>query len=325
MRRRQFIAALAYFGVFGPKLANAQTPSSRPVVVLLTGTSLLPGFRDALVLGVGQFGLTEGRDFDLVQRIAADGDEAGMAALLAELIALKPAVIVSGSTTLTVALKRATDSIPIVANALTDPVGLGLIASFARPGGNVTGFAAQASSPSKILEILLQIVPKVDRVGYLSNPNNPGNVFALHSLKTDIAALPITLVEVKAHLPAEIEPAFRELEHSRVGALLVSQDTVFTQERKMIADLALGARLPSANGFRIYPEAGGLLSYGASLVERFRRSGEYVGKILKGTKPGELPFEQISKLELVINLKTANALGLTISPLFLARADEVIE
>jgi ABC-type uncharacterized transport system substrate-binding protein len=310
--------------VIGSDYAYAQTPSAPAVVAILSGGSLPPELRESWLQGLSELGFSEGRDFKVVL-LSTEGDQRRAPALVTAVVALNPAVVVTNSTGLTIELRRATDSIPIVAVAITDPVGMGLATSFARPGGNVTGLAASASSPGKVLELLLEIVPGVNHVGLLFNPDNPGNVLGVRAIEEEMAGLPITLIEVAARTPADIEPAFQEAARAMVGALYISQDPVYTRQTQLIADLALAARLPTAAGFEVHPEAGSLMSYGASLRERYRRVGWYVGQILAGRKPGDLPIEQMAKLKLVINLKTANALGLTVPPSILARADEVIE
>jgi putative ABC transport system substrate-binding protein len=310
--------------VIGSDYAYAQTPGSPAVVVILTGGSLLPELRESWIQGLSELGLNEGHDFKVVL-LSTEGDQRRAPALITAVVALNPAVVVTNTTGLTLELKRATDSIPIVAVAITDAMGTGLATSYARPGGNVTGLVASASSPGKVLELLLEIVPGVNRVGLLFNPDNPGNVLGVRATKEEAKGLPITLVEVAARTPADIEPAFQEAARAMVGALLISQDAVYTREKQLIADLALAARLPTAAGFEIHSEAGSLMSYGAGLRERYHRVGWYVGQILGGRKPGDLPIEQMSKLKLVINLKTAKALDLKIPPDVLTRADEVIE
>jgi putative ABC transport system substrate-binding protein len=273
---------------------------------------------------MAEFGLVEDRDFEIVYR-AGQGDASRVPALIAEVIALNPAVIVSSTTGLTVELKRTTNSIPIVNTTIADPVGLGFAKSIARPGGNVTGLLATSATGGKLVELLLQIVPHVTKLGILLNPTNTGNTVGYSRVKDEIARLPVTLVRVEAQTPADIEPAFQALAREAVEALIPFQDPLFNQEAKRIADLALAARLPTAYGFRFLPDAGGLMSYGGSLKARYRRVGWYVAKILQGEKAGDLPIEQQERVELLVNMKTAAALGITVPPSILARADELIE
>jgi putative tryptophan/tyrosine transport system substrate-binding protein len=209
---------------------------------------------------------------------------------------------------------------------IADPVGLGLVASLARPGGNVTGLLSGIDTlPAKQLELLLQVVPGVIRVGILLNVSNPGNVYGLHVLETDTAALPLKLVPAELRLSTEIEPAFQTFTREHVEAVYVSQDGLFFFNTERIATLALAARLPTVFGFREHVEAGGLMSYGLNRDDLWRDAASYVEKILKGAKPADLPVELHPKLELVINLKTAKALGVTVPPRVLAFADDVIE
>jgi len=322
MRRRNLLGFIGGATIFWPLAAGAQ--QKIPLIVMLFPAEPLPGTMDAFLRGLRQAGLERGREFDLIVR-SAENDATRRPVLAKEVVGLSPSVILSGDTPLTVELRRATDTIPIVAATLTDPIGLGLADSIARPGKNVTGVLAAASAPSKLIELLLEIVHGVAKIGVLFNPNNPGNIRGIESLKADAAALPITLVLAEVAAPMAIEPAFQQLIDDGVGALLVSQDGVFTAERQKIAKLALAARLPSISGFRVHTEAGSLISYGSNFPQRYLVAAEYAAKILKGTTPGDLPIQLQPKLELVINLKNAKALGLDVSRSILARADEVID
>jgi putative tryptophan/tyrosine transport system substrate-binding protein len=321
MNRRKFISGLAGAAGVLPRRALGQ-PRRRPQVVVVSLGVIVQEGVPSFIQGLTETGLLENRDFDLVVRSAA-GDATRATEIAGEVVALNPAVIVSTSTGLTLALKKATSTIPIVGVLVTDPVGLGLIESYSRPGGNVTGIAAEASTPGKLLELLLETVPGVRRVGGLFNPANPGNVFAKDQLLGDAKVMSITLVPVAATVESDIEPAFQELARERVGALVLAQDAIFITQK--VASLALAAGLPSINGFRNYAAAGGLLSYGSSLAERWHRSGHYAARILRGEKPGDLPFEQPPKLQLVINLSTARSLGIVIPQSVLVRADEIID
>jgi putative ABC transport system substrate-binding protein len=321
--RRTVLAATAAWTVVRLDCVQAQAPSA-PTVVMLSAGSVLPELKDAWLRGLSELGLSEDRDFKVVY-LSTEGDQRRLPALITALVALNPAVVVTNTTGLTAELKRATDTIPIVAVAVTDAIGMGLAKSYAHPGGNITGLVAPASTPGKVLELLLEMLPGINRVGLLFNPDSPGNVLGVRVAKEEMKGLPITLIDIAARTPADIEPAIQEAGRAMVGALFIMQDAVYTSQKQLIADLALAARLPTAAGFEIHPEAGSLMSYGASLRERYHRVAWYVVQILGGAKPGNLPIEQMSKLALVINLKTANALGLTIPPSVLARADEVIE
>jgi putative ABC transport system substrate-binding protein len=324
MRRRDFLTGLGALVVSKPHSLLAQAVAPRPHVVVICITPLSRESSEAFLRGLQETGLNEGHDFDLSFH-TAEGDSSRVPALVQKVVALNPAVITSQTTGLTVELKRATNSIPIVGNTITDPIGLGLISSFAHPGGNVTGTAAEAANPEKQLELLTQIVPGITRIGDLINPTNPGNTVGYENFVGAAAKLSVTIAPVKAISASEIEPVFEELKREKVDALVVAQDAIFVPERERIASLALSSGLPSINGFSNYADAGGLLSYGSSLTDRWRHSGQYVARILKGEKPGDLPFEQQAKLELVVNLKTARALRLTIPSIVLARADKMIE
>ena len=247
--------------------------------------------------------------------------------LAAELVRLKVVdVIVATPTPPAAAAKNATGTIPIVMIAVGDPVGQGLIASLARPCGNVTGlsFSVGLEIIGKQLELLKETVPKVRRVAILSNPANPFHPLAIKEVKVAARSLGVQLQLLEARGPNEFDGAFAAMAKERVGALLVVTDPLFFLHRTRLADLAAKSRLPAAHGVREHVEAGSLMSYGPSLPDLSRRAATFVDKILKGAKPADLPVEQPTKFELVVNLKTAKALGLTIPQSILIRADEVI-
>jgi putative ABC transport system substrate-binding protein len=225
------------------------------------------------------------------------------------------------------AAKNATETIPIVMIAVRDPVGTGLIASLVRPGGNVTGVSGYAGLEivAKQLVLLKETVPKIRRVAILSNPANAYHQLAIREVNVAARSLGVQLQLLEARGPNEFDGAFAAMAKERVGALLVLSDAVLNSHRTRLADLAARSRLPAAYGVRESVEAGGLMSYGPSFLDLFRRAATYVDKILKGAKPADLPVEQPTTYELVINLKTAKALGLTIPPSLLQRADQVIE
>jgi putative ABC transport system substrate-binding protein len=326
MNRRRILSGLAAIAVVAPYTARAQFPP-RPVVAVLraAGGWSSPRMRDYFIYGVREQGLEEGRDFTVVVR-SAEGDPSREPALITETVAANPAVIVVQTSGLAINTKKATSTIPIVASTVLDPVGMGVAESIPHPGGNVTGFLSTSAWPAKQLELMRQIVPDVTRIGNLFNPSNPAHARPRPpDDQAQIDRLGITLIPVGARMPAELETAFATFAKEGVGAVHVSQDAMFNQEAKKIADLALAARLPTDYGFRDLPDAGGLFSYGGGLYDRWRHIGWYVGKILNGEKPGDLPFQQLEKLELVINMNTAKTLGLTIPPLVFARADELIE
>jgi putative ABC transport system substrate-binding protein len=243
-----------------------------------------------------------------------------------EIVALKPDVIVVGNYSTALAVLQATTTIPIVMATSIDPVGLGLVKSLARPGGNITGLSNMAVDLGpKLLELLLTIVPKPSRVAVLVNPANTAHATMLNSIQAAAQKAGIKVLPAKAQASQEIESAFSMLAREKAGAVIVALDGLFNQYTRRIAELAAKHRLPSIAGWPQYAEAGGLMSYGQNLVENFRRAAAYVDKILKGAKPADLPIEQPTKFEMVINRKTATALGLTIPPELLLRADRVIE
>jgi putative ABC transport system substrate-binding protein len=249
--------------------------------------------------------------------------------LAAELVALKVDVIVAASTLAALAAKQATRTLPIVFAVAPDPVTSGLVTSLARPGGNVAGSSILAPElVGKCLELLKQAVPGVSRVAVLWQPGAFGERTDKDMLKAaDVAAraLGVRLQVVEARGPDDFDRAFSDMTRARASALTVLGTTMFFNERRHLVDLAAKTRLPAVYGLREYVDAGGLMAYGPNLADLFRRAASYVDKILKGAKPGDLPVEQPTKFELVINLKTAKALGLTIPPSLLGRADEVIQ
>jgi putative ABC transport system substrate-binding protein len=236
------------------------------------------------------------------------------------------AIIVVTSLPAIQAAQQATGTIPIVMATSLDPVSTGFVASLARPGGNITGLSAMAPElVGKQLELLKAVVPRVSRVALLGNPANPGTAPMVRRAQDAARELGIRLQPLEARSPGEIDSAFAAMTRERAGALIVLLDVMFAEHRARIADLAAKHRLPAVYGLQEYAEVGGLMVYGSSFVDRFRRAAIFVDKILKGAKPADLPVEQPTKFELVINMKTAKALGLTIPPSLLLRADQVIE
>jgi len=236
-------------------------------------------------------------------------------------------LIVAPSTPTIFAAKNATKAIPIVMVSGGDPVGLGLVASLARPGGNITGLTSTVGPEiaGKQLELLKETVPKISRMAVLWNPTTPGNALALREAEIAARALRVELQLLEARRLNDFESAFAAMSTKGAGALLVLGDVMFTTYRIRLANLAVKSRLPAIYGARQFVDEGGLMSYGANVLDNFRRAAVYVDKILKGAKPGDLPIERPTKFELVINLKTAKALGLTIPPSVLRRADEIIQ
>jgi putative ABC transport system substrate-binding protein len=233
-------------------------------------------------------------------------------------------VTVSGEASL--AAKRATSSIPIVFTTSPDPVRLGLVASLARPGGNVTGLISlSADLAGKRVEFLKQMIPRAARIAVLSDPENRSSEFILHDTESGAKSLGVVVQSVDARGPKEFDAAFSAMKRARADAVILGVNSPFMAHRRRLAELAVSHRLPMMAQAREYAEAGALVSYGTDYPDRFRRAAVYVDKILKGTKPGDLPIEQPTKFELVINLKTAKALGLTIPQSVLGRADELIQ
>ena len=237
-------------------------------------------------------------------------------------------VLVVGSSPAAMAAKNATGTIPIVLAGVADPVGQGLVASLARPGGNVTGISWTAGSPNKIgkeLELLKELLPKVRRVAILLNPASPGHATTVSNVTAAAKSLGVQILLLEARGPNEFDVAFAAMAKDRVEALLVGTDSMFFIHRAQLAALTTKNRLPSMHGVRGHVEAGGLMSYGPSIPDLGRRTATYVDRIFKGASPADLPVEQPTTFELVINLKTAKALGLTIPPPLLLRAEQVIE
>ena len=275
--------------------------------------------------GLRELGYVEGQNIALEPRWA-DGKYDRYPALAADLVHLKVDVIVTVGGAATRATQQVTKTIPIVMSLVIDPVGSGLVPSLAHPGGNVTGLSIMATDLiGKQLELLQQVVPKVSRVALLWNPNNPGGSSQLRAATAAARTLGLALQTLEARNPQEIDHAFTAMTKERAGALVISPDGMFGNQRRQIAELAAKRRLPSIMGGTAYPDAGGLMAYSANIVDWEQRAATYVDRILKGAKACDLAVEQPSKFELVINLKTAKVLGLTIPPSVLGRADQVIE
>jgi putative tryptophan/tyrosine transport system substrate-binding protein len=286
----------------------------------------VPSFLDeAFRQGLRELGYVEGQNIAIEYR-AAQWKYERLPGLAAELVRLKVDVIVTASPPATEAAKQATSTIPIVFTVVGDPVAEGFVANLARPGGNITGLATISPElVGKQLEMLKAVVPKISRVAVLQNPSNLSHLRQLRQAESAARALGVQLQILEARTPSEIEAAFPAMSSQRAGGVLVLRDAVFRAQGAQIAALAAKSRLPAMYGLREQAEAGGLMAYGASVPQMFRRAATYVDRILKGAKPGDLPVEQPTKFELVINLKTAKALGLTIPQSILVRADRVID
>ena len=308
-------------------VANAQQPTKVPRIGYLAAVSRsanavrIEAFRQ----GLRELGYVEGKNIVIEYRYA-EGKRDRLPALAAELVRLKVDIIVTGGGSSTRAVKEATSTIPIVMAQDDDPVGNGFVASLTRPGGNITGLATLAPELSgKQLELLKEIVPKLSRVAVLGSSTNPGNAQALKETELAAGALAVKLQYLDVLDPKDIEIAFRAASKGRADAVLTLTSSILYSQRAQLADLAVKSRLAAIYPFPEYVEAGGLMSYGVSLTDLHRRAVTYVDKILKGRKPADLPVEQPRKFELVINLKTAKQIGLTIPPSVLYRADKVIK
>ena len=326
--RRTFLAGTGAVLLAAPLAAEAQ-PVRMPRVGFLSVRSRSdPQIQlqlDAFWQRLRELGYVEGQNIAIEYR-GAEEKYGRLPDLVAELVRLKVDVIVASGITATQAAQQATKTIPIVMAGVNDPIASGLVTSVARPGGNITGLSLTAPElVGKQLQLLREVVPKVSRVAVLWNPANPGNPPQLREAEVAARVLGVRLQPLEAHGPSEIDRAFVAMTRERAGALLVLADAMLNIERKRIADLAAKSRLPTVSAFGMHAEAGGLMAYGTNLLDQYRRAAYYVDKILKGAKPADLPVEQPTNFELVINLKTAKALGLTIPPSVLGRADEVIQ
>jgi putative ABC transport system substrate-binding protein len=329
MNRRRFLQAVSVSVLAAPlAAAAAQQAGKVPRIGFLgvTSPSDRPPLLDAFRQGLRELGWVEGQNIVIDYRYA-EGRLDRLPGLAAELVRLEVDIIVSFGTQGVTAARNATETIPIVMIAVRDPVGTGLIASLAHPGGNVTGVSGSPGLEivAKQLELLKETVPKIRRVAILSNPTNAYHQLAIKEVTVAARSLGVRLQLLEARGPAEFDGAFAAMAAERVEALLVVSDVIFNNHRARLADLAARSRLPAAYGVRESVEAGGLMSYGTSFLDLHRRSAAYVDKILKGVRPADLPVEQPTKFELVINLKTARALGLTIPQSLLRQADQVIE
>ena len=329
--RLAFSMTLLLGGLFSPMTVDAQqaTTVHRIGYLELNRADVNPRLARAFREGLSSLGYVEGRTIVIEYR-SAEGKPERLSVLAAELVAVKVEVILIGPGTLpALAAQQATKTVPIVFTSAGDPVASGLVSSLARPGGNVTGLSLLFPElVGKCLEHLKQVIPRVGRIAVLWQPGAVPERAAQDILKeADAAAraLGVRLQVVEARGPADIDRAFSDIIREGAGALAVLSTPMLASQRRRLVDLAAKHRLPTVFSFREYVDAGGLMSYGPDLADLFRRAAAYVDKILKGTKPEDLPVEQPTKFELVINLKAAKALGLTIPPSVLARADQVIQ
>jgi ABC-type uncharacterized transport system substrate-binding protein len=326
IRRRELIVALAGVAV-GPLAARAQQ-SDRPVIGVLNGQSVadvapyVAAFRESLK----QAGLVEGQNVAIEYRYA-EGRRERVAALASELIRLGVNVVATGGgTPVTVAAKAATTTIPIVFTMGGDPVQIGIVAALNRPGGNATGayFLFNALGPKR-LDLLREVVPSAKVIGYLINPTNPSYQAETGDMRAAMRSLGLELHEQHVRNAQEIDAAFTSLAQQRVDAIMAAADVFFIEHRDQLAALTAHYRLPASYHAREIVAAGGLMCYGPSQLDAYHQAGLYTARILKGERPADLPVVQSTKLDFVLNLKTARALGLTVPPMLIATADEVIE
>jgi putative ABC transport system substrate-binding protein len=324
MRRREFITLLGGAAIIWPVFPRAQQKATRVVGFLSSGVASKDSL-EAFQSGLAQAGYTEGQNI-IVEYRYAEGKFERLPAFASELLAMKvEAIIAAGAPAARVA-RQATTSIPIVMLAVADPVALGLVGNINRPDGNLTGLTLSASDAmGRRLGLLKEMLPKLAKVRGLWNPNNPAAAQRVTELQDAARTQAIEFSPVEARESTGLPVAFQGAVAGTTEALLVVDDPLFTTNRKLIVDLAAEHRMPAIYGFREFAEAGGLIAFGASLSDLYRRSAGFVDRILKGAKPADLPIEQPTKFELLINLKTAKALGITIPPTLHERADKVIE
>jgi putative tryptophan/tyrosine transport system substrate-binding protein len=326
MRRRQFIAALSGVWATWPLAAGAQQPGKLQTIGF-SGQSTRSAESElvaAFTQRLRELGWLEGRTITIEYRWS-EGRAERFVQIATEFVRLKVDVIVTSGTPQVLATKQATSVIPIVFARAGDPVANGLVASLARPGGNVTGLSSQSDDlAGKRLELLREVVPSLRRVAILANVGNAFSVMELGEAQAAARTLGLEFDALEIRRAEDIAPAFEAIK-GRAGALYVCPDGLVEANKIRINISALGARLPTMHGYREYVEAGGLMSYGANLPDLYRRSADYVDKILRGAKPGDIPVEQPTKFDFIINLTTAKALGLEIPHTLIARVNEVIE
>jgi len=325
MRRRDFISLIGGAAVVASRAARAQQ-AALPTTGFLGSIRLEESDLAAFRRGLFEFGYVEGQNV-LIEYRNADGNYDRLSGLAAELVSLPVRLIVAGpSSPAALALKKVTSTIPIIFLAGGDPIRLGLVESYSRPGGNMTGvlFISDELTPKRF-QLLHELLPPSVPIAFLVNPSNQLVDDSVTSAQQTARALDRKLIVIGASNKSEIEAAFETMKRQSAGGLVVWQEAYLTQEYRLIAMLAARDAIPAIYGPRIFPEVGGLMSYGVSRNELYRLTGGYAGKVLHGTKPADLPVLQPTKFELVINLQVAKKLGLTIPPALLATADEVIE
>jgi len=326
MRRRDFIKRIAGSAISWPLAARAQQAEKSPTIGFLgpLTQSAMVSWTSAFAQRLHELGWIEGRTIEIEYRWA-DGRSERLADIAAELVRLKVAIIVTGGTAATTAAQQATSVIPIVFGTAGDPVGLGLVASLSRPGGNITGMSNQSADlPGKRLELLRGLVPNLQRVAVMANVGGRIGLLEMAEVRTAAQKLGLQFVPVEIRRAEDIAPALDAVK-GKADALYVVTEPLVNTNRVKINILTNAERLPTIHGEKGYVEAGGLMSYGANYSELFRRAAEQVDKILRGAKPGDIPVEQPTKFDLAINLTTAKALGITVPQSMLVAADEVIE
>jgi putative tryptophan/tyrosine transport system substrate-binding protein len=328
MRRRAFLAMLGLAAATCPLTTLAQQSTKiRRIGILWAAANeqQVALFLGALRNGLDELGYVEGKNIELVNRFA-EGHYDRFDGLAAELVTAKVDVIVGAISPAAIAAKRQTANIPIIFVGSGDPIGMGLVDTLARPSGNVTGTSALATDlAAKNLELLKDCFSNLSAVGILANSNSPILRSYVSAVQAAAEILHVSVDVVGVRSPDELERGFSEMGNAHVDAVLLMPDGMFTNDRKHIAELALAHKLPAIGSSAELTEAGALMSYGANLVDMFHHSAVYIDKVLKGTNPADIPVEQPVRYDFVVNLKTAKALGITIPPSLLARADEVIE
>jgi putative ABC transport system substrate-binding protein len=323
VKRREFVGLIGGAAAW-PLTASAQQAGGKIVTIGILASEPWPPidtFRHAL----NDLGYIEGKNVRFEYRYAKGRSER-FPELANELVGLNVDAILTWSTDAVLAAKQATATIPIVMGAIGDPLGMGIVTNLAHPGANITGFSSRAAElEAKRLQLLKEVIPELSRVAILFNPTNHYMPLALQSARKGAQMLHVSLAVYEVHDTTTLDAAFVTLTKDRPDALMVPGDTFLVSQRSRIAQFAIENRLPSAYTYREYAEAGGLIAYTPNYHDLFWRAASYVDKILKGTKPGDLPIEQPMKFDLVLNLKTARTLGITFQPALLIRADEVIE
>jgi len=329
MRRRDFISLIGSAAVVWPVAARSQASRKRPLIGRLSlgsrDDSLVARYIDQFLSGMRELGYVEGQDFDMTYGMA-DFHSDRFPQVVAKMVELVPDIVLVGATIDAVAAAKATDTIPIVVAALADPIELGLIKSYARPGGNVTGIMPYvAGLPTKQLELARELVPGATRIGLLDDVTDPKALPQSREIKAAGEKLEINIIPAEVSTAADIGQAYETFSTGGAEIVVVEQSTMLIFARQVIAETAAAKKLPTLYGYHEHVEAGGLVSYGVNLDWCYVRTAYYVDKILKGAKPADLPVEFPTTLELWINQKTAKALGLKIPPTLLVRADKIIE